>query len=65
MAAKMDKISSECSRQVTGLSNGFSTTIEPIKVIHSVLQGALSMVRKSLPLNIKMVLSLPSTRELL
>jgi hypothetical protein len=46
MATKMGKILSECSRQVTGLSNGFSTTLEPIQVTHFVLLEALSMVKK-------------------
>jgi hypothetical protein len=44
MAAKMDKILSECSRKVTGLRSGFSTTLEPIKALHIVLHGALSAV---------------------
>jgi hypothetical protein len=37
MAGKMGKISLECSRQVTGLSNGFFTTLEQIMHIHIVL----------------------------
>jgi hypothetical protein len=49
MAAKMDEISSECSRQVTGLSSGFSTTnIEPIKELHIALLEGHSTVKKSL-----------------
>jgi hypothetical protein len=50
MAAKMGKISSECSRPMTGLSSGFSTILEQIQVhnIHIVLHEALIMVKKSL-----------------
>jgi hypothetical protein len=46
MAAKMDEISSECSRKVMGLSNGLYTTLEPIQALHIVLHEALSMVKK-------------------
>jgi hypothetical protein len=46
MAAKVGKISLECSKQVTGLSNGFSTTLEQKQVLHIVLIEALSMVKK-------------------
>ena len=48
MAGKMDKISSECSRQVIGLSTGLFTTLEPIQALHFALLEALSMVKKSL-----------------
>ena len=65
MAAKMVKISLECSRKVTGLSSGFSKTLEPIQALHIALHGALSTVKKSLSLNIQMVLSPQSTQELL
>jgi hypothetical protein len=65
MAAKMEKISSECSIKVTGLRSGFSTTLEPIQALHIVLHGALSAVKKSLSLNIQMALMPPSTLELL
>ena len=65
MAVKMEKILLECSRQVTGLSSGFSTTLEPIQVLHIVLLEALSMVKKSLSLNIQIGISPLFTRELL
>jgi hypothetical protein len=65
MAAKMEEISSECSRKATGLSNGFSTTLESIQALHIVLLEALLMVKKSLLLSIQAIVSLPSTRELL
>ena len=48
IAIKMDKMSSECSRQATRLSSGFSTTLEPIQAHHNVLQEAHLMVKKSL-----------------
>jgi hypothetical protein len=65
MATKMEKISSECSRQATGLSSGFSTTLEPIKALHIVLHEALSMIKKSLLLNIQFKASPQFTQELL
>jgi hypothetical protein len=65
MAAKMEKISLECSRQVMGLSSGFFTTLEPIQVLHTVLHGALSMVKKFLLLNIQVLVRPLSTQELL
>ena len=65
MADKMDEISSECSRQVTGLSSGLSSTLELIKEIHIVFLEAHLMVKKSLSLNIQMVLTPQSTQELL
>jgi hypothetical protein len=65
MAAKMTKISSECSRKVTELSSGFSTTLETIQALHIALQGAFLTVKKSLLLNIQMVLSPQSTQKLL
>ena len=64
MAAKMDKISLECSRQVTGLSSGLSTTLETIQAIHIALLEALSIVKKSLLLNIQAIVSPPSMQEL-
>ena len=64
MAAKMDKISLECSRQVTGLSSGLFTTLETIQERHIVLLGALSIVKKSLLLNIQAMGSPPSMQEL-
>ena len=64
MADKMDKISSDRSRPVTGLSNGFSITLEPIQELHIVLDKALSIVKKSLLLNIQVKVSPPYTREL-
>jgi len=63
MAAKMEIISSECSRKVTVLSSGFSTTLETIQALHIALHGAFSVVKKSLSLNIQMVLSQQSTQE--
>jgi hypothetical protein len=36
MAAKINEISSESSRQVTALSSGSSTTLEPIQALHIV-----------------------------
>jgi hypothetical protein len=49
MAGKMDEISSGSSRQVTGLSSGFSTTnLEPIKELHIVLLEGYSTVKNSL-----------------
>jgi hypothetical protein len=65
MAAKINEISSECSRQVMALSSGSSTTLEPIQALHIVLLVALSLVKKSLSLNIQMILRQPSTQELL
>jgi hypothetical protein len=34
MDAKMDGMSSECFRQVMGLSSGFSTTLELLQALH-------------------------------
>ena len=65
MAAKTDEISSECSRQVTALSSGSTTTLEPIQALHIVLHEALSLVKKSLSLNIQVIVRQPSMRELL
>jgi hypothetical protein len=65
MAVKMDKIWLECSRQVTGISSGFFTTLEPIQVLHIVLLEALSTVKKSLSLNIQVMVRPLFTRELL
>jgi hypothetical protein len=65
MATKMGKTSLECSRQVTGLNSGSYTTLEQIQALHFVFHEALSMVKKSLLLNIKMEASPPSTQELL
>jgi hypothetical protein len=53
MAAKMAKILLECLRQVTGHSSGFYTTLELIQEIQIVLDWALSMIKKSLLLNIQ------------
>jgi hypothetical protein len=64
MAAKMDEISLECSRQVTGLSSGSNTTLEPIGAIHIVLREALLMVKKSLLRNIQIGISPQFMREL-
>jgi hypothetical protein len=64
MADKIDEISSECSRLVTGLSSGFSTILEPIQALHIVLREALSMVKKSLWPNIQVLGSLLFMREL-
>jgi hypothetical protein len=63
MAAKTEKISSLCSREVTVLSSGFSTTLELIQALHIALHGAYLAVKKSLSLNIQMVLSPQSTQE--
>jgi hypothetical protein len=65
MAANIGIISSECSRKVTALSNGFSTTLDFIQKLHIALHGAFSAVKKSLSLNIQMVMSRQSTQELL
>jgi hypothetical protein len=65
MVVKMEIISLECSRQVTGLSSGLSTTLESIQVQHFVLQEGLLMVKKSLLLNIQVLMSPQSTQELL
>jgi hypothetical protein len=65
MAAKMDKISSDCSRQVTGLSSGLFITLEPFLEEHIVLLVAYSMVKKSLLPNIKVIISRLSMPELL
>ena len=65
MAAKMEIMSSECSREVMGLSSGFSTTLEPIQALRIVLHGAFSTVKKSLSLNIQMLLTPQSMQELL
>jgi hypothetical protein len=65
MAAKMEKISSECSREVTVIRSGFSTTLETIQALHIALHGAFSVVKKSLSLNIQMGLTPQSTQELL
>jgi hypothetical protein len=46
MAVKIIEISLECSRQVTGLSSGSSTTLEQIQALHIVLHEALLMVKK-------------------
>jgi hypothetical protein len=64
MAAKMDEISSECSRLVTGLSSGFFTTLEPIGAKHIVFREALSMVKKFLLRNILVIVSPPFMQEL-
>ena len=63
MAAKMEKISLECSRKVTGFSSGFSFTVEPILTLHIALLEALLTVKKSLLLNIQVLIIPPSTRE--
>jgi hypothetical protein len=65
MAAKTDEISLECSRKVTGLSSGFSTTLEAIQEKHFVFLEAHSMTKKSLLLSIKVVVRPQSTLELL
>jgi GTP-binding protein EngB required for normal cell division len=66
MATKMDKIRLECSRQVKGISSGFSTTLKPKQAILFVLHKALSMVKKCLLLNIQAIILDPqSTQELL
>jgi hypothetical protein len=65
LAAKMDKISSDCSRQVTGLSSGLFITLEPFSEEHFVLLVAYLMVKKSLLPNIKVIVSRPSMLELL
>ena len=64
MAAKMEEIWLECSRQLMGLSCGFSTILEPTQVLHIVLEEAHLMVKKSLQLNIQVLLSPPYMREL-
>jgi hypothetical protein len=64
MGDKMDEISSECSRQVTALSSGFFTTLEPNGAIHIVLHEALLMVKKYLLHNIQVGLSQPFMLEL-
>jgi hypothetical protein len=63
MADKMDIISLECSRQVTGLSSGLYTTLEQILEENIVLLEAYSMIKKSLLLNIKVIASQPSMLE--
>ena len=65
MAAKMDKISLECSRPATGLSNGLFITLEQILEENIVLLEAYSMIKKSLLLNIKVIMSQQSILELL
>ena len=65
MAAKMDEISLECSRRVTELSSGFSTTLKLVQALHIAKHEALSMVKKSLSLNIQAMASQLYTQELL
>jgi hypothetical protein len=65
MVAKMDKISSESSKKVTGPSSGFSITLEQNQALHTVLQEALSMIKKSSLLNIQVVVRPLSMQELL
>jgi hypothetical protein len=64
MAAKIDKISSECSRKLTGLSSGFSSTLQKAQVVlHIAFHGAFSPIKKSLSLNIQMELTPQSMQE--
>jgi hypothetical protein len=65
MAGKTDEISLECSRQVTGLSNGSSTTLELIQGLHIALLEGRSLVKKSLLLSIQVIVRPLSTQELL
>jgi hypothetical protein len=65
MVAKMEKISSECSTQVTGLRSGFSTALETFQVLHIDLLEAHSMIKRFLSLNIQIIMSPPSTQKLL
>jgi hypothetical protein len=65
METKVEKILSECSRQLTGLSSGSCTTLEHIQVNHFVLHEAFSMVKKWLLLNIQVKASTLVTQELL
>jgi hypothetical protein len=65
MAAITEKISLECSRLVTGLSSGSFTILEPFQVVLIVLEEDLSAVKKSLLLNIQVVMTLQRTQELL
>ena len=65
MAGKTDEISLECSRQVTGLSNGSSTTLELIQGLHIALLEGRSLVKKSLLLSIQAIVRPLSTQELL
>lgn len=44
MAAKTDEISSECSRQVTALRSGLSTTLEAIQALHIVFLEGHSLI---------------------
>jgi hypothetical protein len=64
MEGKMDEILLGCSRQVMGLSSGFSNTLEPIQVLQIVLLEAYSMIKNSLLLNIQVGVRLLSTQEL-
>jgi hypothetical protein len=65
MAAKINEILSESSRQVTALSSGSSTTLKPFQTLHIVSHEALTMIKKSLLLSIQVVISPQSMRELL
>jgi hypothetical protein len=65
MAGKMEIILSDSSRLATGLSNGFSTTLEPIQAVLIVLLEALSMIKKSSLLNIQVEVRPQSMLELL
>jgi hypothetical protein len=64
MANKKKKISSQCFRQVMGLSNGLPIILEIIQGIHTVLDKALSMVKKSLLPSIQIKFSAQFTQEL-
>jgi hypothetical protein len=64
MAGKMDGISLECSRKVTGLSSGFFITLDTIQEIHFVLLEVHSLIKKSLLLNFQMAVSQLSMLEL-
>ena len=64
LAAKINKISLECSRQVMGVNSGLSTSLGDIKALLVFLE-ALSMVKKSLSLNFQIILTQPSTQGLL
>jgi hypothetical protein len=65
MAGKMEIILSDSSRLATGLSSGFSTTLEPIQAVLIVLLEALSMIKKSSSLNIQVKVRPQSMLELL
>jgi hypothetical protein len=63
MAAKMGKISLECSRQVTGLRIGFFNTLNLIRATLIVLDEALLKVKKFLLRNIRVLVGPLFMRE--